>query len=578
MRGALRLLWHYIRDYRTQFALLMTILLVNIGLQVAIPQITRYIIDAANTGVDASILQIAAVSFIVLAIVAQVLGVAATYVGEWLSWTATNQLRADLALHCLQLDMTFHNNTTPGKLVERIDTDVLQVAQFFSRFMIIIFGNIVLVIAILGALFIEDWRIGLAMLGFAVFTVWILYRLRNIAVPAVKAFRNSRTELFSTLEEHLAATEDLQANGAFGYVFAKSTENQQAVETAHIKSQMRSMILGVVAGLTLTLGFAIAFSLGYNLFQNNVITIGVAYLVMSYTILLTNPLRQLSFQIERFQQINANIQRITELFETPNRLINAGTLTPPNAAPTLSFDNVNFAYQLDDNTIGDDVLHHITFELPAGKTLGLLGHTGSGKTTLSRLIVRLYDPTSGHVRLNGIDLRDYDLDQLRKKVGIVTQDVQLFRATIRDNLTFFDKNIQDEQLRTIIEQIGLKDWFDTLPQGLDTFLKGDAELSGGQAQLLAFARVFLLNPELVIFDEAVSRLDPITERHIERATTKLFQERTVIIIAHRLTTIEQADQLLILEDGHVIEQGAPNELRTQMTSYFNQLLQVGQGE
>ncbi len=232
---------------------------------------------------------------------------------------------------------------------------------------------------------------------------------------------------------------------------------------------------------------------------------------------------------------------------------------------------VSFAYPDDEL-----VLREVSTLLPAGAVLGLLGRTGSGKTTLTRLLLRLYDPTVGTVRLGGVDLRRVPNADLRARVAVVTQDIQLFSATVRDNLTFFDPTIPDAQIMAALDALGMGDWVRALPDGLDTLLaSGGTGLSAGQAQLLAFARAFLRDPGLIILDEASSRLDPATERQLEQALARLLQGRTAIIIAHRLGTLERVDQIMILEDGRVRERGLRADLVRDPDSRFAQLLRVG---
>jgi ATP-binding cassette subfamily B protein len=208
--------------------------------------------------------------------------------------------------------------------------------------------------------------------------------------------------------------------------------------------------------------------------------------------------------------------------------------------------------------------------------LGLLGRTGSGKTTLARLIFRLYDPKFGCVEINGADIRNAQLGTLRQNIAIVTQDVQLFRASVRDNLTFFDRSVADEKILATLHELELGDWLGALPKGLDTELDtGSRSLSAGEAQLLAFTRVFLRNPGLVILDEASSRLDPATEQRLERAIDRLLQNRTAIIIAHRLGTVHRADEIMILDTGRVREYGDRQQLAADPNSHFYKLLQTG---
>jgi ABC-type multidrug transport system fused ATPase/permease subunit len=232
----------------------------------------------------------------------------------------------------------------------------------------------------------------------------------------------------------------------------------------------------------------------------------------------------------------------------------------------------------------DMVLHALSFRLQAGTVLGLLGRTGSGKTTLTRLLFRLYDPDGGVIRLGGsgepppplADIRQVRLANLRQRVGMVTENIQLFHATVRDNLTFFDAGIPDQQILQVLNELGLEEWIRSLPAGLDTELEsGGGGLSAGEAQLLAFARVFLRDPGLVILDEASSRLDPATEVRIERAVDRLISNRTALIIAHRLGTVQRADEIMILDNGQIVEHGPRAALADDPSSRFCHLLRTG---
>jgi ATP-binding cassette subfamily B protein len=237
----------------------------------------------------------------------------------------------------------------------------------------------------------------------------------------------------------------------------------------------------------------------------------------------------------------------------------------------VSFDHVSFTYG-----DGPPALSDVTFALEPGRVLGVVGRTGSGKSTLARLLLRLYDVSDGAVDVGGVDVRSLTLRALRERVGIVTQDVQLFEATLRDNLTLFAEHTDDDRLRGVLEDLDLGSWYARLPAGLDTLVGGTGVgLSAGEAQLVAFARLFLRDPGLVILDEASSRLDPGTERRIERAVDRLLVGRTAILIAHRLATLGRADDVLVLEHGHVVERETRDALLSDPTSHFAELVEVG---
>lgn len=565
------LLFEYIRPQMRRFVLLTVVLLTSIGLQIYIPQITRNFIDLATAGAELSILIRAALTFIGMAILQQLFGIGAVYLGENVAWVATNQLREKLTLHSLQLDMRFHNNTNPGAMIERIDGDISLLSSFFSQLVIRIFGNIVLLFGIIAVLFHEDWRLGLAFGIFALIMLGILNWIRNIAIEAQKAFREAQTDLFGFIEEHLAGTEDIRSSGAVNFVINQLYKLQYVVKRTQQNAWQRFIIIHSSAGLMMAVGGGIALYSSYSLFQSGLLTVGTVYLVVNYYTLLGRPIRELSQQVESLQNVGASMERIEELLAEKSQIVDGIGTEIPSGALHLSFDNIVFGYSVD-----EPVLKGISFELEPNKILGLLGRTGSGKTTIARLLFHLYEQQSGTIKLNGIDIREAKLAQLRQSVAMVTQDVQLFEATVRDNLTFFDHSVSDERLMEVIEALELKSWIHSLPNGLDTWLEtGGRSLSAGEAQLLAFTRIFLRDPGLVILDEASSRLDPATENIIERAISRLLENRTGIIIAHRLGTIERADQILIIEDGEVIEQGERIILAQNTQTQFHHLLQTG---
>ena len=568
------LMVQYLSPLRHKVYLLAGLIFATLALQLVNPQIIRRFIDTAVSTTDTQPLIWAGVIFLATSLLLQIVGVAATYIGEDVGWQSTNQLRADLARHCLHLDMSFHNDHTPGEMIERIDGDVANIAIFFAQFVIRIVGNMLLIVGVLIVLLWEDWRISLALGLFTAVSLVGLSKLRQIAVPAWKAAREANAELMGFIEEQLGGTEDIRASGAVPYVMRRLAEFSRKRMHKEIEGADKSIIIILSWIALFTIGQLIAMFTGYYLFRAGVLTIGSVYLIFSYTAAIFQPLREISNQIENMQQAAAGIDRVEQLYRETSRITDSGQASLPEGPLGVAFERVNFAYH------DELILRDINFRLAPGEVLGLLGRTGSGKTTITRLLFRLYEVTDGIVCLgeNGRfqNVNQLPLAHLRQKVGMVTQEVQLFRASVRNNLTFFNPTIPDAHILTVLEDLGLGDWFASLPHGLDTELQSDgASLSAGEAQLLAFTRVFLQNPGLVILDEASSRLDPATEQLIERAVDKLLHNRTGIIVAHRLTTVHRADKIMVLGNGRILEHNTYEALANDPDSHFAELLRTG---
>ncbi|HEX9440990.1 MAG TPA: ABC transporter ATP-binding protein, partial [Roseiflexaceae bacterium] len=429
------LLVTFLRPQRRSVLALAALLLTSIALQIANPQLLRYFIDTAqNPQSETRALFAAAALFIGIALVTQLLSLGATYVSENVAWNATNDLRADLALHCLRLDMTFHKARTPGELIERIDGDVTALANFFSQFVIRVLGNVILMLGVLIVLVVEDVRIGAVMTTLAALLFLTLLGVQVVTVPFWTRARESSAALFGFIEERLSGTEDIRSSGAIDYTMNRLYERSRA----RLHNERRAAIIGSSAWMTPLMFFAIAngltYWLGYRFFTSGTMTIGTVYLIFFYTDALLRPVIQITRQIEDLQKAGAGIVRVRELYSIQSDLTDgaAELLAGPL---TVEFDGVTFGYddelgtsdrglaigrdgQFDlpianpQSPIADLVLDDISFRIAAGRTLGILGRTGSGKTTLTRLLFRLYDVTSGTIRLSGVNIRDLQFDSL----------------------------------------------------------------------------------------------------------------------------------------------------------------------
>jgi ATP-binding cassette subfamily B protein len=579
----LRLLWHYLRPQGWKVVLLALLLLSSIGLRLLDPQIVRRFIDGAVAGAAARDLLTLGILYLVVAISNQAITAGALYLGEAVAWTATNQLRLDVARHALSLDLSFHKNKTPGEMVERIDGDIETLSNFFARFAVELASNGILMLGIIALLFREDWRIGLTLSLFVLGALGFLNWLRKVPVPLIAAAREQSALLMGFLGEQLAGTEDVRANGAVPYVMRRFYERVRAWYPIQVKSGLWGFSMWPATEALFAIATLLLFGVGAWLWGKGALTVGAIYLIWSYTERLREPLEQMRTQLQELQRAAASIGRLHGILQTKSRIVDeageeavvvAADAHRRGALPTgplgVTFDAVSFAYEGDERVITD-----LSFELAPGQTLGLLGRTGSGKSTLARLLLRFFDVTEGEIRLAGAPIRSVPLRHLRSRVGLVTQEVQLFAATVRQNLTFFDPSIPDERILAVLAELGLSDWLATLPHGLDTELVSGGGLSAGEGQLLALGRLFLADPGLVILDEASSRLDPATEARLEQALTKLLAGRTAIIIAHRLATVQRADRILILEGGRKVEEGEREALAADPDSRFATLLRTG---
>ncbi len=552
----------------------------GIALQLVNPQIVRYFIDTTQQGGSQTALTVAALLFIAIGLSQRALALGTLYMSENVAWTATNALRTDLARHVLRLDMPFHKFHTPGELIERIDNDVDELANFFSQLVIQVVSNALLIVGVLLLLFREDWRIGLGLSLYTLLVFAVLGAIQNLAVQRWDAERQASAEQFGFIEERITGTEDVRANGGEAYVMARLYRLMRTTLVTQRSANLLGSFTNFVTNALAVLGYAVGLALGAYLYTQGAVSLGAAYIIVFYVGMLSAPLESLREQIQNLQQATASIGRVQSLFDVRRKVTEDVRATLPAGALPVAFDDVSFAYDDDPGIAATNVLHDLSFRLEAGQVLGLLGRTGSGKTSLTRLLFRLYDPTAGAIRIGDVDIKGVALSDLRARVGMVTQDVQLFHASVRDNLTFFNQHIDDAHIRRVLVDLGLWSWIESLPAGLDTVLGASGQgLSAGQSQLLAFARVFLRDPGLVVLDEASSRLDPATERLMERAVDRLLEpegaSRTGIIVAHRLQTVQRADLIMILEAGRIVEFGPRTQLASDPSSHFYRLLQTG---
>ena len=567
-----RLLRRYLAPQRAMALVMAAALIISTVLQLASPRLVRGFIDAATAGAPLKVLYRLALGFLAMSLLTQAVKVAAEYWSERVAWVASNALRLDLVRHILDLDANFHRAHTPGELIERVDGDANALAGLFSSFTVRIVGSLLLLLGVVASLLWESPVLGAAFGAFAILAAVLLGWVERLAVPVLTQSREHSASFYGYLSEAISARDDLRTCGALPYAFGRF----RGLLHAWLPVQLRAGVLGnvvwIAALLVFALADALAYALGGGLYRRGVLSLGTVYMILTYAALVAQPLETLRTELQHLQQAEAGLERVIGLLAIRSRLPE-GTADLPPGPLSVEFHGVSFRYDDGDDGGGADILREVSFRLDAGRRLGILGRTGSGKTTVARLLTRLYDPRVGAVRLGGVDLRDANLHSVRARAALVSQDVRLLQASVRHNITLFRGDVPDALLVEVLQELGLGPWLRRLPDGLDTPV-ARAGLSGGEAQLLAFAPVMLRDPGLVVLDEASSRLDLETEETLVMAVERLLQGRTAVIITHRPATMERVDDLLILEDGRVVEYGPRLVLTASPASRSYQLGQV----
>jgi ATP-binding cassette, subfamily B, bacterial len=529
-------------------ALLLSTLLPLVG-----PQLTAAFVDRAIAGAALGTLLGLGAAYVVVALAGQAAGIAAMAAASGAAWRTTNRLRELIAGHALRLDMGFHGRHTPGEMIERIDGDLLGLTQFISGFVAQVIRSVLLLLGTLVLVWRVDARVGALLAALVSLGAGVLIAAQRRVVPHAAAVREETAQMFGAVEERLAGAEEVRANGAAQHVVRRFHEAAARVLAADVRFQKRAAAVLAGTNLLFAVGTAALLAVGILLRRSGAISVGTVVLLFQYAQMVRAPIEDIVGQAKQLHEAGAAATRVAALLaERPDVVWPAAPVPLPASGPlSLRFACVTFAYP------GDaPVLRDVDLELAAGRTLGVVGRTSSGKTTLARLALRLFDPSAGRVLLGGVDLRDVARQDLRRRVRMVTQEVHLFAASLRDNVTLFDGRAGDEAVEWALESVGLGRWRRALPDGLDTRLgAGGMGLSAGEAQLVALARAFLADPGFVVLDEASSRLDPATEEAVRAATGRLLAGRTAIVIAHRPATLVGLDEIAVVDAGRIVDRG-----------------------
>jgi ATP-binding cassette subfamily B protein len=568
-----RLAADYLATQPLRVALLAVVLLVGVGLQLLSPQLLRRFIDSAYRGEATEVLLGIASLFLATSLLRYAFGIGEAYLGELVAWTATNKLRSELIAHLLRTDLAFHEARPSGELVERVDGDVSQLSSLLSSLVFRMIAQVLLVVGALSVAAWIDWRIAAVLGAYACLALVLLNRMRGYATPQAAAAQQARATLDGFVEERLGATEDIRSSGAVPFVMRGLFATMRHAWRMDLRAWLKSVTVNNAAWLVGVSGQATSLAVGGYLYWTGDVSLGTVFLIHQYALAIGEPIQGLAQGVENLQHAGASVGRIDELLAVPVAIAPSGSAPLPGGALSVDVAGVSFEY-----VAGQPILQDVSFHLDAGEVLGVFGRTGSGKSTLAKVIARFYDPTHGWIVLGGVDTVRTELADLRRRVGFLPQEVRLFRGTIRDNITMFDDAVPNSAVLRAIEEVGLREWYDRLPGGLDTELAADASgVSAGEAQLIALARLFLRDPGLVVMDESWSYADPATAARVQAAVTRLLAGRTGIVIAHRLSVVELADTILVLEDGRIRDFGPRAKLLERPESASATLLRSQDG-
>ena len=484
----------------------------------------------------------------------------------------TARIRDDLFSHAMALSLRFHDRTPVGKLLTRLTSDVDALAEVFGSGAVGVLADLVTLIVIAVTMISIEWRLGLLLMLSQIPVVFGILWLQSRYRKANYRVREELGQLNADLQENLQGLEVVQMfrrESANSARFSRTTDSYRQAITGTILYD--SSISAFIEWVALT-AVAVVLGLGGSMVTGGLMGLGTLTTFILYSQRLFDPLRQLA---ERFTQIQGGltaVERIGELLEQPIEIAelpdNQKTAAAVrsgierSSAGEVIFENVSFAYRAD-----DPILQDLTFRISPGEHVALVGPTGSGKTTIIRLLCRLYEPQQGRILLDGIDIRQLPIPTLRQRLGVVLQDTFLFSGNVADNLRL-DAPISTDELRKTCRDLGLEPLLRRLPDGLATELRErGGNLSSGERQLLSVARVAIRDPSVLVMDEATAFMDPSTEATLQRDLDRLLKQRTAIVIAHRLATVEAADRILVLKKGRVVEEGNHLELRAAKGLY-----------
>lgn len=552
----LKRVFSFAAPYRRYFYLSMFLTVLLALISPVRPFLIQLSVDKYITNQWVQMLLIVTIIQIGLLLVETAMRFLFSYITNWLGQSVIKDLRLAVYRKVVKLNLAFFDRTPIGTLTTRTINDIEAINDIFSEGIISIVADVLMIFAILGVMFYEDWR--LTLISLSPFPVLILatYWFKESVNKSFHRVRNAVAALNAFVQEHLTGILIVQAFSAEHREFGKFRNINKDHRKANIDAIFAYSIFFPVVEIILAISLGLMVWWGSNKVLNYEVTQGVMIAFIMYLNMLFRPLRILADKFNTLQMGMVASERVFKVLDSEESLPDNGTHSAKDMKGAIDFEHVWFAYKEERYVLKD-----ITFHAKPGQTIALVGHTGSGKTTIISILNRLYDIQKGRICIDSIPLQDYKLDELRSRVGVVLQDVFLFAGSVYENITLRNPAISREQVEHAAKLIGMHEFILQLPGGYDfPVMERGSTLSLGQRQLISFIRALLYNPAILILDEATSSVDTESEMLIQHAIEKLIAGRTAIVIAHRLSTISKADQIIVLDKGEIKELGTHEEL------------------
>ncbi|TDE18656.1 ABC transporter ATP-binding protein [Dyadobacter psychrotolerans] len=561
----LRRLYVFVRPYQKQFYLLIGIIMLNALLAPLTPLLIKYTIDTPIANGDYAQLTVMLVLMIIVTIVQGVAQFWNTYMSGWLGQYIIRDIRVQLYQKIIGLRLKFFDQTPIGRLVTRTISDVETLSNVFSDGMAAIAGDILQLTLIIGVMFYTDWKLSIISLSMIPLMLFCTYVFKEKIKDSFNEVRAAVSNLNSFVQEHLTGMSIVQIFSSEDTEYRKFQEINEVHRDANIRSILYYSIYYPVADVIAAAGTGLVVWYGSKQILNSEVTFGTVTAFVMFINLFFRPIRQLADRFNTLQMGIVSTDRILKLLDSDEYTVNEGTFAPDTVRGKVEFKNVWFAYNEEEYVLKD-----ISFNVDEGKTIALVGATGAGKSSIINLLTRFYDINKGRILVDDIDVHDYELNALRKHVGVVLQDVFLFSDTIENNIRLGDFSITHDKIVEAAKLVGVHDFIERLPGGYKyNVMERGSTLSVGQRQLISFVRAMVHEPKIIVLDEATSSVDSETEELIQKAIEKLMKGRTAIVIAHRLSTIQEANKIIVVDKGQIMEEGNHEQLLEKDGFYAN---------